>query len=199
MKFRSTPSDPDSHKFRRFTIKNTSTSQRKSAFKLLHAPIILTLCALFSSTGVGTSLAYTANPEVSAAHLAADVSQSDIPDVPQSGHSYWWYLKNDTGDSIFGEWSGQEGSRSSAIGFTKSAPMANGREASTQQTYMFFYHSYWMGRICFRGTWRNFDRAEYNGASSFRLVTRQNAQLFVEFSDNDSYKTIHLGDTQDPC
>lgn len=119
--------------------------------------------------------------------------------APESRYSYWWYLRNDTGDSVFGEWTVQEGSYFSSIGFSKESPMVHGREASTQQVYMLFNNSYWSGNICYRGTWRNFDRAEYNGASNFKLVTRQGDQLFVEFSDNDAYKTRHLGDTRNSC
>lgn len=138
--------------------------------------------------------------------VAVDASaETDRPPISQAQSimadatsSYWWFLINDTDTPVYGEWSVQEGSRTSAIGFSKEAPMGPGTEASTQQASVLFKNAYWIGRICFHASWWSFGRVPLEAKLFTLLADPTSGNIQVEYIDG-KLKTSAMADLHEFC
>ncbi|MDV6275323.1 hypothetical protein R3Q06_17645 [Rhodococcus erythropolis] len=164
--------------------RTTGTRRRSSLRKLLYTPLAVGVIAGTVCAGTGIGIAA---PGAAAASTSTPDSPLESGDIP--GYD-WWTLKNETGESIYGEWSTQVGSTVSELKITSDWPLKNGGFESRPTLGAAFRHTYWMGHICYQHTWWNLDRYQFGlDIDGTFTLTVGFAGLFAEWNSNPYSKS----------
>lgn len=161
------------------------SSMRKLLCILL--PLGILAGGVYVGTALGTAATHSSTDDVIASPAASDAT-------PTSADEGQWYLKNTTGQPVYGTWEEQMGSKISKISRTEKEPLQSGDSVYAPSVDGgFFEGDYWMGHICFNHKQWNFPRQKTIPLGGFTLFGTPKEGLSTQWNDYMSNPhTAHL-------
>jgi hypothetical protein len=136
---------------------------------------------------IGTTLAVTALVIVGAAGAVAT-------SAPAQAYSYDWFIKNDTGKTIWLDMYAQNGKYTSDVHYPADKPLKPGDSGGAHLDTQDFYYTYYWGRFCYAGGMWNLPRAYYETEAHLELWPSKNDPnvLIVNIPGHSTNKEVAL-------